>query len=316
LADWSKWTKPQLYENWVKRVIRSINPFEQRYNSFHEIGVGTYVDMIQQAGGRYEGPVALNSDPTYLDSIGLIEFYETLLETAKDLSINAATVGDEPSANNAILFAASRVSDLYMLLGNEAYADAVDPTMGLITNGGSYAKACSLFCFQNQTASLLQEELELLRGRDLSRGPEVTQRPVYNRLIWNLTSGDGELAYKMNYVVDTEEEARTRYPQGHGDAWGHYLTSIRKYYDLLTHPNFTWSPRSESVLVTGTPVLADYLDERKFASSAAARARTGAEIVNLTYREHYTDRPDEQWQGYEDTHEDDDPDDAMDGARA
>ncbi|HKX62636.1 MAG TPA: hypothetical protein VJS65_12340, partial [Verrucomicrobiae bacterium] len=45
----------------------------------------------------------------------------------------------------------------------------------------------------------------------------------------------------------------------------------------------------------------DYLDERKFAVAAAARARTGAEIVSLTFRDGYTESPGRPWQ---------DPDDA------
>ncbi len=148
--EWSDWTEAQLYENWVKRVMRSINPFEQSYKNFHEIGVATYVDMIQQAGRPYAGPVALNNDPDYLDSIGLIEFYETLLETAKNLSIDTSTVGDESGANNAILFATSRVSDLYMLLGNEAYADACDPTIGFATDNGGTAKPLPSFVFKTR----------------------------------------------------------------------------------------------------------------------------------------------------------------------
>ena len=46
------------------------------------------------------------------------------------------------------------------------------------------------------------------------------------------------------------------------------------------------------------PVDVDYLDERKFASVAAAKARAGAEIVNLTYRSKYVEDPSGQWQGY------------------
>ena len=53
--------------------------------------------------------------------------------------------------------------------------------------------------------------------------------------------------------------------------------------------------------MAGTPVEVDYLDERKFAKIAAAKARCGAEIIDLTYRQHYTEDPEEQWQGYMDT---------------
>ena len=301
-AVWSEWTDPQLYKNWVYRVMDKINPFEQRCNDFHEPGgeVATYVSMIEQAGKRYEGDVALNDDPDYLNSLGLIEFYETLLKRAKQLSIDGTPSVDDEVANNAILLATSRLADLYMLLGNEAYADASDPTIGYTTESDVGTAAPSIFCFQNQMASLLQEELELLRGRDNSRNPGIDISPFYNRAIWNFTSGNGELAYTMNYAVDTEEDAMTMYPQGHGDAWGHYLTGIKKYYALLRHEKFTWDPRTETVRVAGADVEVDYLDERKFAAAAAAKARTGAEIVNLTYRDKYVDDPSGQWQGYKD----------------
>ena len=37
-----------------------------------------------------------------------------------------------------------------------------------------------------------------------------------------------------------EADAAIMYPQGHGDAWGQYLTALTKYYELLRHPNYTW----------------------------------------------------------------------------
>ena len=46
-----------------------------------------------------------------------------------------------------------------------------------------------------------------------------------------------------------------------------------------------------------------FFDERKFATLAAAKARTGAEIVNLTYRQFYVEDPNAQWQGYKDEDE-------------
>jgi tetratricopeptide (TPR) repeat protein len=78
------------------------------------------------------------------------------------------------------------------------------------------------------------------------------------------------------------------------------FNAIKYYYDLLRHPYFTWEPQAENILVDQTAVAVDYLDERKFAAAAAAKARTGAEIVNLTYRQHYTEDPEGQWQGYKD----------------
>ena len=141
-----------------------------------------------------------------------------------------------------------------------------------------------------------------MRGRDDSRVPDIELMPVYNRLIWNFTSGQGQVAYANNYDVYTDEEARELYPQGHGDAWGHYLTAVKTYYDLIRDDKFDWIPRTETVTMKGVDadVSVDFLDERKFAKAAAAKARTGAEIVNLVYRDAYVDDPEEQWQGYKD----------------
>src|SRR4029434_2214597 len=82
----------------------------------------------------------------------------------------------------------------------------------------------------------------------------------------------------------SEADAKLLYPQGHGDAWGHYLSAIKNYYRLLRNPHFTWVPRIEAVVVGGVPVSVDYLDERKFASAAAARARSRTEVFNLSFR--------------------------------
>ena len=45
----------------------------------------------------------------------------------------------------------------------------------------------------------------------------------------------------------------------------------------------------------------DFHDERRFAEAAAARAKAGRDIVDLTYRDSYVEDPDGQWQGYKDT---------------
>jgi hypothetical protein len=303
-------------EGWVKRVLAGINPFEQRFKSFEANQVNKIVSMIEQAGRRSEGDVALNNESA--NTGGLIEIYETVLRRGMDMSINAGA--NDNDANAALLLASGRIADLYMLLGNEAYADACDPTIGFGTDDGQYgAEATSLHCFQNQTASLLEEELTLLRGRDAGLLPLPHTPPFYNRLIWNFTDDlvGGEVAYVLNYEIQdkvgqdgdltpdgviTEDDAAYQYPQGHGDAWGHYLTAIQKgYYRLLQHTNYTWVPRIESVVVGGVPVNVDYLDERKFASAAAAKARAGAELVNLTYRSKYVEDPSGQWQGYSDS---------------
>jgi hypothetical protein len=311
-ADWSAWTAPMLAEGWIKRVLAGIGPFEQRIKDYQDTQVNTIVSMISQAGARAVGDVALNLSA--VDKAGLIEVYETVLRRGMALSIDGVPPVDYPPANDALLLAAGRLADLYMLLGNEAYADAADPTIAFGTDDALYgSQATSLHCFMNQTATLLEEELALLRGRDNSRLPSVQTHPFYNRLIWNFTRDitGGEVAYALNYnlrnangdVAGTidEADARLLYPQGHGDAWGHYLMALKNYYRLLRSASFTWIPRAEAVLVGGVPVSVDFLDERKFAAAAAARARTGAEIVNLTFRNVYTISQQKPWQSQPDT---------------
>ena len=298
----SRWTEPQLYEGWLKRVMKNINLFDLKVKDFHENEVNTLASMISLAGTRHEGSVALSAEPDNLNNLGIIEVYGTLLDRAAGLTIDQGV--DLQDSNKAVLFAANRLADLYMLLGNNAYADATDPTIGFSTEDGQYGtEAPSIFCFQNQVDSLLEEELVLLRGRN-----DNGVQPFYNRLIWNFTLGDGEVAYKESYNITdqnedgevNERDAMIQFPQGHGDAWGHYLTAIKYYYDLLIHPHFTWVPQSEAILIEQTPVEVDYRDERKFAVAAAAKARTGSEIMNLTYRQNYVEDPEGQWQGYKD----------------
>lgn len=320
---WSEWTSPQLAPGWIKRVVGEINPFTQRAggggiegaeSSFATFGApapNTLVSMLSQAGPRYTGSLPLNCKD--LDSFGLIPIYETVLDRGANLSIDSLSPIDNPGVNTALLLVASRISDLYMLLGNEAYADAQDPTIAVGTADGVFgAEATNIHAFMNQTSSLLEEELALLRGRDKTYAPGVTLFPVYNRLLWNFTTDfvGGEVAYALNYnILDevnggdgriTEADAARLYPQGHGDAWGHYLRAIKTYYGLLSHPFYTWSNRSEAVLVGGVPLTVDFIDERKFARAAAAKAQTGVEVVNLTYRDAYVEDPSAIWQGYVD----------------
>ena len=301
--------RAQLAEGWIKRVVRGLNPFEARVQDFHAAETNTYSSMLFQLGERYEGDIAFNPDADNLNSIGLIEAYTTVLNRGKNLSIDGTPPIDYAPANQALLLVAARIADFYTLLGNEAYADAQDPMIGFGTGSDVYGTlAPTIFAFQNQLDSLLAEELALLRGRDNSN-TNTSARPVYNRLYWNFTSGDGEFAYALAYNITdqnldgnvNESDARVLFPQGHGDAWGHYLTAMTTYYGLLRHPFYTWLPRPEAVSVAGVPIQVDFLDERKFAKVAAAKARAGAEIVNLTYRSGYVEDPAGQWQGYKDT---------------
>ncbi len=297
-SEWSAWTEAQLAPGWIKRALDGLAPFEQRIESFRDNTVNTIVSTISQAGKRWEGNIALNLDN--IEEFGLIEIYETILNRGKNLSIDNNI--SEASANDALLLAAGRLADLYLILGNEAFADAADPTIAISSTDDIYgAEATTLFPFMNQLATLLDEELALLRGRDDNFSPSIDTQPFYNRLIWNYTTSftGGELAYALNYNIKDhignvdgtidEDDAATFYPQGHGDAWGHYLTAIKNYYLLLRNVNFTWEPRIEAVLVGGVTVNVDFLDERNFALAATARAKTGLQIFDLTYRQNFSE---------------------------
>ncbi len=295
--QWSAWTPPQLAEGWIKRVLAGINPFNQRIADLFNNRVNTDASILTQAGTRWEGDVALNLEN--INHFGLIEIYETVLRRGRSISIESGY--NYGPANDALLLAAGYLNDLYMMEGNEAWADAANPTIGIGTADHTYGDiATALFAFKGQAASLLEEELALIRGRDDFLVPGVQVAPVYNRLVWNYTRGidAGEVTYAINYniqenpdqtpdgVIDAADAARM-FPQGHGDAYGHYLTALKGYYSLLMNNKFDWVPRAESVLVLGQPVSVDYQDERKFAAAAAAVARAGRQAFDLTWRQDY-----------------------------
>jgi hypothetical protein len=294
--QWSDWTMPQLAEGWIKRVLGGINPFNQRTTDLFNNPVNTDVSLITQAGHRWEGDVALNADT--LNSKGLIEIYETVLRRGRALSIESGY--NYGPANDALLLAAGYLSDLYMNLGNEAFADSANPTIGIGTSDPTFGSiATALFSFQGQEPSLLEQQLAQLRGRDDFLQPGVRIAPAYNRLYWNYTRGidAGEVIYALNYDIVPAPlntsgtigpaDAAYKYPQGHGDAYGHYLTALDGYYSLLMNPYFDWVPSTEAVLVLGVPVQVGYENERKFSAAAAAVARAGAQIVDLTWRRDY-----------------------------
>ncbi len=300
--------RAQLSMGWIKRVLDAVNPYEARIRDFEGDSPTTVSSMLQQLGPRFEGPVALNPDKNVIENVGLIELYETILKRGSDLSINLSSPVSTPAIANALQLASTRLSDFYTLLGNEAYTDAKDPTIGIGSSTVDFgALGPVVFSFQNQMSSLIEEELALLRGVD-----DFFARPVYNRLFWNFTKGEGEAAYVMNYNISditadgfiNEFDAMKLYPQGHGDAWGHYLTAMRKQYELLRHPFFNWVSRSEFYNLMDIVLKVDFLDERKFAQVAAAKARAGAEILTTTYRDHYVEDPNAQWQGYTDVNKD------------
>ena len=302
---WSGWcAPPALAEGWVQRVLNNITPFTQRMQDLYENAAETTVSMIQQAGAPYTGDVALNQDN--LKDVGLVQLYETLLSKAESMSLLLGV--NDGEANKQLLLAVERLADLYNVLGDEAYSDAMNPTIGFGSNFGEVegglgidygAASSSLFCFDNQVNSLLEEELALLRGRSCANAPDNTIGPCYNRLMWNFTRGitAGEVAYAVNYnITGTKsstidyEQAATLFPQGHGDAYGHYLSALKGWYRLLRNPYFSWgTPGMGEMVVADNVINVDYYDEAKFAASAASVAKTAADVVERTARKAWKD---------------------------
>ena len=325
-GGWSKWSTPCLAEGWIKRVLKAVNPFEQRIKDYYNTAISTELSMIQQAGAPYNGDIPLNLEA--LNENGLISIYETVLRQARKLSIDADKLSTG-SLSLALQMAAGRIAELYMVLGNEALADAMNPTVDLgndspVDDGAE----SSIFPFQNQCENLLDEELALLRGRDLSmqyeraweEDVEPWAYPYYNRLQWNFTHDimGGHVAYTLNYGIkdiaskataddpDSPDgtidvyDAQKLYPQGHGDAYGHYLSAVKGYYSLLRHPSFGWTPQIESILAGTVDIMMSYFHEKRFALAAQAKAKTAAKIVADTYRQNYVAGIEDPWMEAED----------------
>lgn len=317
-TNWSEYTDPVLCEGWIKRVLKAINPYDQRIRDYMNYSLNMQLSMIQQAGQPYSGDIPLNLDA--LNEYGLIPIYQTVLEQSRGLSIDATLdpTSIKSSVCLALLLAAGRLNDLYMVLGNEAYADAMNPSISLGTDPVGSMEASSIFAFQNIVPTLLDEELALLRGRDCTAGvnPPPDEFPIYNRLPWNLTADitHGQPAYILNYgisdlkgdqngVVDAMDAAKL-FPQGHGDAWGHYLSAVKSYYYLWRHRNFTWFPQLEGIRVGTVEVTMSALHEVKFAAAAAAKARTGVATLERTYARVYEEGSPAPWAIQRDTQPD------------
>ena len=325
-TGWSDWSQPKLAEGWVKRVLKAVNPFDQRIRDLLNNKVDTALSMVGQAGAPYQGDIPLNLEA--LSENGLLAIYETLLNQAKKLSIDADYAATESLALS-LQMAAGRLAELYMTLGNEAYADALNPTVDLGADARVDDTAeSSVFPFMNQCESLLDEELCLLRGRDLAAkyaasrasGGEPSDYPCFNRLAWNFTADimGGQVAYVENYGIrdvcgasDAEDpsakdgvidvyDAKALYPQGHGDAWGHYLSAEKGYYALLRHPNFGWKPQIEGILAGQTEITIGNLHEKRFAQVAEMKAKTGERIVAATQRANYAAGASDAWLAAED----------------
>jgi hypothetical protein len=293
-TNWSGWANPILAEGWISRVTQALDPIAGDTQNLYDSAASTTASIIELAGTRWNGDVPLNSASITND--GLIPLYETVLDVGESLSINAGI--NYGPANQALLLAAGYLNDLYMTLGNAAWANSLNPTIGFGTDDTTYgAIATSSFCFEGEVPTLLAQNLALLRGRDDSLSPGVDLPPVYNRLYWNYTYGlaAGEVIYALNYNITDQNgdgvvnaaDAQIMFPQGHGDAYGHYLTAMMNYYKLLMNPNFDWVPQAQTVDILGAAVTVNYENETKFAEAAAAVARTGRQIFDLEWRQDY-----------------------------
>lgn len=312
-TNFTRYAEPALAEGWVKRVLKAINPYDQRFADLMNHDVNTQLSIVQQIGPPYNGQIPLNIEA--LDQNGLLAIYRTIMEEARNLSIDANIDGGVNVAL-ALMMAAGRINDLNMVLGNEAYADALDPTIGIGTENALYgAYASSLFSFKNQAPTLLEEELALLRGRESGLNPQVADYPVFNRLPWNFTADivGGQPAYVLNYGISDVNtngfldvgDAYSLFPQGHGDAYGYYLSALKSYYQLLHETYFSWMPQAEGILagiaqVGDVPgydlnITVSFLHEKKIAVAAAAKAKAAVGILERTYQNLYTGDEAKPW---------------------
>jgi hypothetical protein len=293
-TNWSPWANPILAEGWISRVTQGLDPIAGQTQNLYNNPANTTANLIQLAGTRWNGDVPLNA--ASLTNNGLISLFETVLDEGESLSINAGI--NYAPANQALLLAAGYLNDLYNTLGNAAWANSLNPTISFGTDNQTYGSvATASFCFEGEVPTLLAQNEALLRGRDDSLSPGVDLPPAYNRLYWNYTYGlnAGEVIYALNYNITDQNgdgvvnaaDAQIMFPQGHGDAYGHYLTALTEYYKLLMNQNFTWVPQAQTVLVLGAAVTVNYENETKFATTAAALARTGRQIFDLEWRQDY-----------------------------
>lgn len=287
---WSPWMDEQLAEGWLQRVFNAITPFAQRVEDFYTTPSDMWYTMLEQIGRPYQGDVALNNDN--LSEVGLLELYQTVFNRAESLLVAAG--GNNIDMSKQLMMAQTRMGEFYTLLGSEAYSDAKNPLISPGTDGQQFASGT--FAFANQVPSLLDEELALLRGRTKStQFPRMTEAPLYNRLAWNMTKGitEGEPAYVANYGIRARDGildvncAAAQYPQGHGDAWGHYLSALTGYYRLLRNPWFDWTAAMGEMLMDQKLMNVDYQDEQKFADAAVKLVQTGTDAMDLTLRKAY-----------------------------
>lgn len=293
--------RPAFAEGWVKRVLARLNAFQSRRQNILLESTALDTSLLAQAGPRYEGDAPLTATPEALSKIGLIEAYETVLRRARTLTIDrpegSYDGASAPGGGDPLLMASARIAEMYGALADAAVADYSDPTLPLLSElDEQVARSTARLAFEGQVSTPLEEDLALLRGLS----PPAGKGPVYNRLEWNTLGGATASAlyattYGVSFATDQpgggdeltlREAARRAYPQGHGDAWGHYLSAQKSFYRLMRAPRFEW-PFGRSAVATGDGGSLDveFREERQFAALAAAKARTGVDIANATYRQ-------------------------------
>ena len=293
---YGRWCDPTLAEGWLQRVLNRITPFSQRLADFYKNEAEVNYNMPAQIGAPYQGDVALNNEN--LSSVGLMQLYQTVFNRVESMSISSSPSNAPFSTalGKQLVETVARLADLNLTLAAEAYSDAKNPLIG--STDPTLPVSGALFSFANQVPTLLDEELALLRGRTAVVAPLVTKYPYYNRLFWNLTKGitQGEVAYVNNYNIAAKDgvldaaAAAESYPQGHGDAYGYYLSAVKLYYRLLRNPNFAWGePSMMEMLVNQNVVNMDYQEEDKLAEAAYNLAKTATDVLDLTARKQWRD---------------------------
>ena len=296
-TQWGAPSESRRVDGWLARVVEGVNSFDTVVKNFREREPELASGIIERAGPPYRAPVALTSDVTGKEP-GLVEVYETVFRRGRALGL--------AQMNEEMQTYAARLVDLYLALANDAYADAADPLLMIPVREGKDGAAVesAAHAFAGQTDSLIEEELALLRGIGADSAG-IRKYPVFNRLRWNFNDSDVQALYVANYAIHpeeserqeggdkgenvsiTEHDARRQYPQGHGDAYGHFLSALKVYYSLLLDRDFRWTTARRKEDVAGEAVTVDDFDERKFAQAALGRARTGLDVLDLTHKRHY-----------------------------
>jgi hypothetical protein len=125
--------RPQLVPGWIKRVLDRINPYGRANDFRNNDAPATYASLLQEAGQRHEGRSGAESDKassrTWVSS-------SCIRPSSIAASISASGSVLPSPASTTRCSTATRISDLYMLMGNEAYDDSLDPTIGFTSATG------------------------------------------------------------------------------------------------------------------------------------------------------------------------------------